>query len=72
MKEVLNWMKNYKDYADVLKLPMWLLVAKWKVHNLLYDLKYQKLRTDYLDIEPTMDWKHRIGYALLSLFYWGV
>ena len=70
IKEVLQWIKEFPEYAEVMKLPMWLLVAEWKVHNLLYNWGYETSRTEHLDIEPTMDWKHRVGYTLLSLFYW--
>ena len=71
MREVLYWMKGYPEYAEVMKLPMWLLVAEWKTHNLLYNWGYERERTQNLEIEPTMDWKYKVGYAILSLFYWG-
>lgn len=70
MKEVLNWLKTYPEVSEVLKLPMWVLIAEWKAHNLLYDLNYQRQRTEHLDIESTLDLKNKVGYALLSLFYW--
>lgn len=66
MKEVLNWIKGFKN----LDLPMYLLVAEWKTHNLLYNWNYQRERTRHVNLENTMFLKHRIRYFLLSLFYW--
>lgn len=71
MREVLSWMKNFPEYTEILKAPMWLLVAVWKAHNLLYKLNYKRNHMENLEIESTLSRKEKIGYTLLSLFYWG-
>jgi hypothetical protein len=70
MKEVLAWLRGFPEFRKVLQLPTWLLLAEWKSHNLLYNLNYERARTEHVDIEPTLNWKYKLGYIILSLFYW--
>jgi DNA modification methylase len=69
MKDVINWLKNNEKTAHVMTLPTYILIAEWKAHNLLYKFNYDTVRTEHLDIENNMPLKYKIGYILLSLFY---
>lgn len=67
MKEVLQWISSHEEFN--IKKPMWLLIAEWRTHNLLYKLNIQKERTKHVDLDNNQDWKLKLGYTILSLFY---
>lgn len=46
------------------------LLREWKAHNLLYNWGYEKERTGSVDLNQNESRCHRIGYFILSLFYW--
>lgn len=70
IKEVLKYLKNVPECKEIMALPMWLLTAEWKTHNLLYNFNYEISRTQHLDITSEMPIIHKIGYIVASLFYW--
>lgn len=65
MKEVIEVIKDYFEFEE----PTWLLVAEWRVHNLLYKFNYQPDRTMHVDLEKNKSWIHKILYAFFSIFY---
>lgn len=70
MLEVLDWVKGYVDFEGMQATPRWQQVCEWRAHNLLYDLKYQIDRTCSVDLNIDEPWYHKVGYVILSLFYW--
>lgn len=70
MKEVIKWIESF-DKKYLFNKPVWLHIAEWKVYNLLYALGYEQNRTRYTDLDDKQDIIHKIGYTILSLFYWG-
>lgn len=70
IKEVLKYLKTVPECKEIMVLPMWLLTAEWKTHNLLYNINYEPNRTQHLDIESKMPTIYKFGYVIASLFYW--
>lgn len=46
------------------------LVREWEAHNLLYNIGILKDRTGSVDFELNPKWYFKVGYFLISLFYW--
>ena len=45
------------------------MVNEWSVHNLLYSLGIQKIRTKDVDLNIDQPWYIKVGYFLLSPIY---
>ena len=65
MKEVIETIQLYHEFNK----PVWLQIAEWRSHNLLYFLNFQRDRTQHVDLDYNQDWKLKVGYTVLSLFY---
>lgn len=46
------------------------LVSEWCAHNILYDLGYKRDQTKDADLDQNESWIRKLGYAILSIFYW--
>ena len=46
------------------------LIREWKAHNVLYFLGIKRNRTRSVDLNQNESVFRRIGYFVLSLFYW--
>lgn len=42
---------------------------EWRAHNLLYSMGIEKERTRSVDLSINESWYKKIGYFILSLFY---
>lgn len=71
MKEVIEWLRTYSDYHEITMAPMWYLICEWCAHNLLYSFGFKPEHTQHLDLDTDTPWYQKIGYVLLSFFYWG-
>jgi hypothetical protein len=68
MIEVVKWIKAYK--TPVTQQSTFIMVAEWRVHNLLSWLKIEKDRTMHTDINLN-NWKMKLAYAVGAIFYFG-
>lgn len=50
------------------KMSSW--IREWKAHNILYKLGIHKERTNSVDLNEKESVLRKIGYFILSLFYW--
>lgn len=74
MNKILDYIMN-KEYFKILAAAGFTrtkksMLKEWKAHNLLYNLGYKKERTGSVDLNQNESFKRRIGYFILSLFYW--
>ena len=45
------------------------MIIEWRAHNLLYSMGIEKERTRSVDLSINEPWYKKIGYFILSLFY---
>lgn len=74
MNKILDYIMS-KDYFKMLTTAGFSrskksMLREWKAHNLLYNLGYEKERTGSIDLDQNESFSRRIGYFILSLFYW--
>ena len=65
MKEVIEAIKGYYE----IKKPVWLQIAEWRAHNLLYTLGIYRNHTMHTDFNFEIKWYEKIVYFILSLLY---
>ena len=68
MIDVVKWMKCHNNI--ITQQSTFIMVAEWRVHNLLHWLKIEKDRTMHTDININ-NWKMKLAYAVGALFYIG-
>lgn len=68
MIDVVKWLKSYDE--PVTQQSIFIMVAEWRVHNLLHWLKIEKDRTMHTDININ-NWKMKLAYAVAAIFYFG-
>jgi hypothetical protein len=68
MIDVVKWLKTYDK--PVTQQSLFIMVAEWRAHNLLYWLNIEKDRTAHVDINLN-NWKMKLAYAVVSIFYFG-
>lgn len=71
MKNILNQIRlpNFSDYACD-KRSIKSMIREWRGHNLLYSLGLWKARTKDVDLNYPQGWYEKVGYFILSIFYW--
>lgn len=57
------------DSMAINKRSIWGMTHEWRAHNLLYSLGIEKDRTRSVDLDINQPWYLKIGYRVLSLFY---
>jgi hypothetical protein len=68
MIDVVKWLKSYDE--PVTQQNIFIMVAEWRAHNLLYWLNIEKDRTAHVDIDINTWWK-KLVYAVGAIFYFG-
>lgn len=51
------------------KRGIWSMTHEWRTHNLLYSLGIERDRTRSVDLDIGQPWYLRLGYKILSFFY---
>lgn len=69
MKEVLDWLKSIELTSKILQRSEYLLLAEWKGHNILYNLKFKQTRTEHVDFNINISSIEMLAYIVISLFY---
>lgn len=68
MIDVIKWIKAYDK--TVTQQTIFIMLAEWRTHNLLYWLKIERDRTAHCDINVNNWWRKTL-YVVSSLFYFG-
>jgi hypothetical protein len=68
MLDVIKWIRQYNK--SVTKQNIIVMLAEWRVHNLLYWLNIERDRTQHCDIDIN-NWLIKTLYVIASFFYFG-
>ena len=68
MIDVVKWLKSYDK--PVTQQSIFIMVAEWRAHNLLYWLNIEKDRTAHANIYIN-NWWNKLAYAVEAIFYFG-
>lgn len=68
-KIVQDFKSKFPDHI-ISKIPTYLLVAEWSVHNLFYKLNILRDRTAHTDLNANKKWYLNALYLIMSCFYW--
>ena len=71
MQDILWMIQSEVEDASMAinKRGVWSMTHEWRAHNLLYSLGIEKDRTGSVDLNLNQPWYARLGYKVLSLFY---
>ena len=66
-KSILNELRSkYSDNTVLMNRSNLSLIFEWAVHNLLYYLNIQKIRTCSVDLDYTQKWYYTIAYNIIG------
>lgn len=70
MKRILERIRSRATGKTILdKRSIDSMIKEWKCHNLLYTFGLFKSRTKSVDLQAEQPWYVKLGYSLLSIFY---
>lgn len=72
IKEMKKILKEIKElhYCLSFKRSTFSLINEWRAHNFLYNLHIKRSSTKDVDLNYNESSIRKIGYTILSLFYW--
>jgi hypothetical protein len=68
MIDVVKWLKEHNK--PVTQQNIFVMLAEWRAHNLLYWLNIERDRTQHCDIDIN-NWLIKTLYVIASFFYFG-